>query len=108
MTTLAPRRAQSPTRRKRHTASAAVLAATVALAISGCQSVSQVDQATLLGGAVGAGLGAVTAAALGASAGWVVVAGAAGATAGALFARNAALSQCAISNGDGTYRIVRC
>lgn len=86
--------------------SAALLAS--AMAITGCQSVSRVDQATLFGGVVGGGLGAVTAAALGASAGWVIVAGAAGATAGALFARNAALNQCAIANGDGTYRIVYC
>ena len=78
------------------------------LALAGCQSTSRIDQATFLGGAVGGGLGAVTAAALGASAGWVVVAGAAGATAGALFARNAATNQCAISNGDNTYRIVNC
>ena len=79
-----------------------------ALAIAGCQSMSRVDQNTLAGGVVGGALGAVTAAALGASAGWVVVAGAAGATAGALFARNATTGECAISNGDGTYRIVRC
>ena len=79
-----------------------------ALALAGCQSVSQTDQNTIVGGLVGGGLAAVTAAALGASAGWTVVAGAAGATAGALYARNASRGQCAISNGNGTYRIVRC
>ncbi|MEM1287670.1 MAG: glucose-6-phosphate isomerase [Pseudomonadota bacterium] len=94
------------TRRPSKLALSAVLLGTIALA--GCQSVSQRDQNTIVGGLVGGGLGAVTAAALGASAGWVVVAGAAGATAGALFARNATRGECAISNGDGTYRIVRC
>ncbi|MEM6712365.1 MAG: glucose-6-phosphate isomerase [Pseudomonadota bacterium] len=99
---------QSTTRLKKPSklAVSAVLLGTIALA--GCQSVSQRDQNTIIGGIVGGGLGAVTAAALGASAGWVVVAGAAGATAGALFARNATRGECAISNGDGTYRIVRC
>ena len=79
-----------------------------ALAVAGCQSVSQRDQNTVVGGLVGGGLAAVTAAALGASAGWTIVAGAAGATAGALYARNATRGECAISNGDGTYRIVSC
>lgn len=79
-----------------------------ALAMAGCQSMSRVDQNTLAGGVVGGGLGALTAAAFGASAGWVVVAGAAGATAGAIYARHATRDECAVSNGDGTYRIVAC
>lgn len=79
-----------------------------ALAMAGCQSMSRVDQNTLAGGVVGGGLGALTAAAFGASAGWVIVAGAAGATAGAIYARHATRDECAVSNGDGTYRIVRC
>ena len=79
-----------------------------ALAMAGCQSMSRVDQNTLAGGVVGGGLGALTAAAFGASAGWVIVAGAAGATAGAIYARHATRDECAVSNGDGTDRIVRC
>jgi len=79
-----------------------------ALAVAGCQSMSRVEQNTLAGGVVGGGLAALTAAAFGASAGWVVVAGAAGAAAGAIYARNATTNECAISNGNGTYRVVRC
>jgi hypothetical protein len=79
-----------------------------ALAMTGCQSMTRVEQNTLAGGVIGGGLGALTAAAFGASAGWVVVTGAAGAAAGAIYARNATTNECAVSNGDGTYRIVRC
>jgi hypothetical protein len=85
---------------------AAVLAG--ALAMAGCQSMTRADQNTLAGGVIGGGLGALTAAAFGASAGWIVVAGAAGAAAGAIYARNTTTNECAISNGNGTYRIVRC
>ncbi len=66
------------------------------------------DQDTVAGAIVGGGLAAVGAAALGASSGWVVVAGAAGATVGALYARNRRTNECAYSNGDGTYRIRSC
>ena len=86
----------------------ATLVLASALATAGCQSMSRVDQNTLAGGIVGGGLGALTAAAFGASAGWVIVAGAAGATAGAIYARHATRNECAVSNGNGTYRIVRC
>lgn len=104
--TLTARPSPRAKRGKKMIIASAVLAGT--LAMTGCQSMSRVDQNTLAGGVIGGGLAAVTAAALGASAGWVVVAGAAGATAGALFARNATTNECAIANGDGTYRIVRC
>lgn len=87
-------------------AAAIVLAG--AMAVAGCQSMTRTDQNTLAGGVVGGGLAALTAAAFGASAGWIVVAGAAGAAAGAIYARNATTNECAISNGNGTYRIVRC
>jgi hypothetical protein len=66
------------------------------------------DQDTVAGGLVGGGLAAVSAAALGASAGWIVAAGAAGATVGALYARNRRTNECAYSNGDGTYTIRSC
>lgn len=87
---------------------AATLAVSAAIAMAGCQSMSRVDQNTLAGGVVGGGLGALTAAAFGASAGWVVVAGAAGAAVGSLYARNASSNQCAYSNGDGTYYVAPC
>lgn len=87
-------------------AAAVVLAG--AMAVAGCQSMTRTDQNTLAGGVVGGGLAALTAAAFGASAGWIVVAGAAGAAAGAIYARNATTNECAVSNGNGTYRIVRC
>ncbi|MFN3170206.1 MAG: bacteriocin [Hyphomicrobiales bacterium] len=98
---------RSPTKRgfKRVAASVVLVGA---LAMAGCQSMSRVEQNTLAGGVIGGGLGALTAAAFGASAGWVVVAGAAGAAAGAIYARNTTTNECAVSNGDGTYRIVRC
>lgn len=86
----------------------ATLVVAGALATAGCQSMSRLDQNTLAGGVVGGGLGALTAAAFGASTGWVIVAGAAGATAGALYARHATRDECAVSNGDGTFRIVSC
>lgn len=79
-----------------------------AMAVAGCQSMTRADQNTLAGGVIGGGLGALTAAAFGASAGWIVVAGAAGAAAGAIYARNTTTNECAVSNGNGTYRIVRC
>ncbi|MFK7791688.1 MAG: bacteriocin [Devosiaceae bacterium] len=93
-------------RSKKMIAASAVLVG--ALAMAGCQSMSRTDTNTLAGGVVGGGLAALTAAAFGASAGWVVVAGAAGATAGALYARHATRDECAVSNGNGTYRIVAC
>ena len=64
-----------------------ILAGTIAasLLMTGCTTR---DQDTVAGAVVGGGLAAVSAAALGASAGWVVAAGAAGATVGALYARN--------------------
>ncbi len=96
----------SPKRSHKMATAAIVLAG--ALAMAGCQSMSRADQNTLAGGIIGGGVGVVTAAALGASAGWVVVAGAAGAAAGAIIGRNATTSQCAIANGDGTYTIVNC
>lgn len=84
-----------------------VLAAALAASMTmvGCTTR---DQDTVAGALVGGGLAAVTAAALGANAGWVVVAGAAGATVGALYARNRRTNECAYSNGDGTYRIRPC
>lgn len=84
-----------------------VLAATLAASISLVGCTTQ-DRDTVAGAVVGGGLAAVTADALGASAGWTVAAGAAGATAGALYARNRRTNQCAFSNGDGTYRIRPC
>ena len=84
-----------------------ILAATIAasMSLAGCTTR---DQDTVAGAVVGGGLAAVTAAAIGANAGWIVVAGAAGATVGALYARNRTTNQCAYSNGDGTYTIRSC
>jgi len=84
-----------------------ILAAAIAasMSLAGCTTR---DQDTVAGAVVGGGLAAVTAAAIGANAGWIVVAGAAGATVGALYARNRTTNQCAYSNGDGTYTIRSC
>ena len=84
-----------------------VLAAAIAtsLVVSGCQTR---EEATLAGGLVGGSFGAVTAAALGASAGWIVASSVAAGTIGALYARNRHTNQCAYSNGDGTYTIRQC
>lgn len=103
-----PSTATLTTRRTTKRLSAITVLMAGALALAGCQSMTRVDQNTLAGGIVGGGLAAVSAAALGASAGWVIAAGAAGAAAGAIYARNASTNQCAISNGNGTYRIVNC
>ncbi|MEM1365830.1 MAG: glucose-6-phosphate isomerase [Pseudomonadota bacterium] len=75
------------------------------LALAGCTAA---EQNTAIATAGGGALGAVTAAALGANAGWIAVAGVAGATAGALYARNSQTGQCAYARGDGTYIVRAC
>ena len=75
------------------------------LALAGCTAA---EQNTAIATAGGGALGAVTASALGANTGWTVAAGVAGATAGALYARNQQTGNCAYSNGDGTYTVRPC
>ncbi len=78
------------------TLTAAVLAA--ALALTACGNVTKNEVG--MGVAAGA-IGAIAATALGANPAWTVAAGAAAATAGALYARNQQTGQCAYHNGDG-------
>ena len=78
------------------TVTATVLAAT--LAVTACGNVSKNEVG--MGVAAGA-IGAIAATALGANAGWTIAAGAAAATAGALYARNHQTGQCAYHTGDG-------
>ena len=81
------------------------LALIALLAVTGCTTS---DRNTAIATVGGGALGAVTAAALGANAGWIAVAGVAGATAGALYAKNQRTGECAYSNGDGTYSVRSC
>lgn len=77
------------------------------LALAGCQ-MTQTDRDMLVGGAVGAGAGLLTASLLGADRNWTVLATLGGAAAGTLVARNRATGQCAYAVGDGTYRTGPC
>lgn len=77
------------------------------LALSACENMTT-DQQMVVGGLTGATLGVITADALNADRNWVLIAGLAGAALGTIVARNNATNQCAVSNGDGTYRLVRC
>jgi len=85
---------------------AIALACAAALTLAGCLSPYEERQA---GGAlIGGGLGFLTAKALGAGSGWVVLTTLAGATAGTLVARNTADNSCAYATGDGRYRRGPC
>lgn len=85
-----------------------VLAATLsATALTGCQSLSNQDEANL-GLLVGATAGVLTANALDASPEWTILAGLAGAAAGTLVARNSQDQNCAYARGDGTYYVAAC
>jgi outer membrane lipoprotein SlyB len=77
-----------------------------ALTVSGCQ-MSQTER-TVVGGLAGAAVGLVTADFLRADPNWTILTVAAGATAGALIARNNSTNECAYAVGDGTYRVARC
>ncbi|MGO4916584.1 glucose-6-phosphate isomerase [Pseudogemmobacter sp. W21_MBD1_M6] len=77
------------------------------LSLAACETMTS-DQQMVVGGLAGATLGVITADAFDADRNWVLIAGLAGATIGTIVAQNNATQQCAISNGDGTYRVVRC
>lgn len=82
------------------------VAAAGALTLSACTNIS--PQAEAAGTTVAAGaLAALSADALGASAGWTAVAGIAGATAGALYAQNRQTNQCAYYTGNGDEVVLR-
>lgn len=73
-----------------------------ALFVAACSDLSNQQANEIGAGAFGAGAAAIAASALfDASAGWVVVAAAAGAAAGVLIARNSQTNQCAYSDGNG-------
>lgn len=78
-----------------------------ALALAGCENMTP-QQQTAVGGLTGATLGVISARALGVDRNWILLAALAGATAGTIVARNNADQTCAVANGDGTYRVVRC
>ena len=78
-----------------------------ALTLTGCTMTTEQERA-LVGGAIGAGAGLLTASALGASRNWTIIATLGGAAAGTLVARNRATGQCAYAVGDGTYRTGPC
>ncbi len=78
-----------------------------ALTLAGCDRMTPTER-TVVGGLIGAGVGLVTADFLRADPNWTILAVMAGATAGALVARNQATNECAYAVGDGTYRVRRC
>ena len=86
------------------------LALAALLTAAACQQTGTVDPTTqtIVGSVAGAAIGAITAEALNADDEWVILAGLAGAAAGALVARNPTRQQCAYSNGDGTYSVAPC
>ena len=79
-----------------------------ALALTGCEDMTQQQQDDLAAGLIGAGVGAVGAKILGADDGWVWVAAAAGAAAGVLIARNTKTDECAYADGKGGYTTAPC
>ncbi|MCR9088067.1 MAG: glucose-6-phosphate isomerase [Rhodobacteraceae bacterium] len=81
-------------------------AAAALLALAACDATQQ-QQDTAVGGAVGATLGALSANALGADAGWTAAAAIAAGTAGALYAQNRRTDQCAYYTGRGDEVVVR-
>lgn len=88
----------------RHTVLA--LACAAPLALAGCLTPQQERQ--MGGAAIGAGLGFITAKALGADNDWTVISTLGGAAAGTLVARNTARNECAYATGDGRYRRGPC
>lgn len=82
------------------------LACIAPLVLAGC--LSPYEERQIAGAAIGSGLGYLTAKALDANEGWVVLTTLAGAAAGTLVARNTARGTCAYANGDGTYREEPC
>ncbi|WP_321363112.1 glycine zipper 2TM domain-containing protein [uncultured Celeribacter sp.] len=84
-----------------------VAMAFAAPALAACQ-MSNTDMSTGVGAAAGAGLGYITADALGSNDEWTVLATLGGAAAGALVAKDASAATCAYSNGDGTYYTAKC
>ncbi len=78
-----------------------------AMALAGCDQMTQTER-TVVGGLAGAAVGLVTADFLRADPNWTILAVMAGATAGALVARNQRTNECAYAVGDGTYRVRPC
>ncbi|MCA8879670.1 MAG: glucose-6-phosphate isomerase [Rhodobacteraceae bacterium] len=83
------------------------LAMAATLALTACGGKVTKDE---VGAGVAAGaVGAIAAELLGANPAWTIVAGAAAATAGAIYARNRETGQCAYGTGDGkTVQVKDC
>lgn len=85
----------------------ATLALIASLGLAGCGDPNTRDQVGA--GVAGGAIAAIAATALGANDAWTVAAAGAGATAGALYARNQQSNQCAYHTGDGqTVRVGAC
>ncbi|ATG47203.1 glycine zipper 2TM domain-containing protein [Celeribacter ethanolicus] len=76
--------------------------------LAACTTMSTTDTSTAFGAAAGAGLGYLTADALGSNDEWKVLATLGGAAAGSMVAKNTNSATCAYSNGDGTYYTAPC
>ena len=76
------------------------------LVLAGC--LSETEERTLGGGAIGAGTGFIAGTILGFGDGWLAVSTLAGATAGALIARNSRTNECAYADGTGGYTTGAC
>jgi len=77
------------------------------MSVAGCDQLTQTER-QVVGGLAGAGAGLVAADFLRADRNWTILTVLAGATAGALVARNRETNECAYAVGDGTYRVRPC
>lgn len=84
-----------------------LIAIVAALALTACENVDPRTVDTAGTAVAGGALAAISASLLGASEGWTVAAAVAGATAGALYARNRQTNECAFYTGNGDEVVVR-
>lgn len=90
-----------------------ILGLAAALALTGCQNLTQQEQAEITGGLIGAGAGLLLAEAFDANDAWTVAGALGGAAIGQQVARNNATGECAYyagrnSAGQAVYRTGPC
>jgi osmotically inducible lipoprotein OsmB len=84
-----------------------LLATASTVFLAGCEGMTSQER-MVVGGLAGAAVGVVAADVLRADRNWTIIAALAGATAGALVARNQQTGECAYARGDGTYVVRPC